>query len=149
MLRERQIFGDTTCHPERSEGSSATDAEMLRPFTHSLRSGQASFRTSFAQHDIQDTSHIRSRNVLSPSVCKRGGKVQILREEKPEHPQGVPLHWIEQQGRLTSGVAGLAVWITIIAPATNRIALKGSNRNKAEIAQFAAWRYCNVCTVIV
>jgi hypothetical protein len=40
----RQIFGDTACHPERSEGSGSTDGEILR----------------FAQNDSQDTTQVMS-----------------------------------------------------------------------------------------
>jgi len=43
----------TSCHPERSEGSRSTDGEILR----------------CAQDDMQDTAHVRSREVFSPNVC--------------------------------------------------------------------------------
>jgi len=39
-----QTFGDTACHPERSEGSGSTDEEILR----------------FAQNDSQDISQVMS-----------------------------------------------------------------------------------------
>src|SRR5713226_7517968 len=48
-----QTFGDTGCHPERSEGSGSPDAEILR----------------FAQDDRPDHSQVRSREVFSPNVC--------------------------------------------------------------------------------
>jgi hypothetical protein len=57
-----QTFGDNACHPERmsrsperseGEGSGSTDGEILR----------------CAQDDSQDTSQVRSREVLSPNVC--------------------------------------------------------------------------------
>jgi len=57
LPRERQTFGDNACHPERSEGSSSTDAEILR----------------CAQDDSQDASQARSREVLSPNVYATGG----------------------------------------------------------------------------
>ncbi len=44
-----QTFGDNACHPERSEGSGSTDAEMLR----------------CAQHDSEDTGQVRSRGKSS------------------------------------------------------------------------------------
>jgi hypothetical protein len=48
-----QTFGDNACHPERSEGSGSTGGEILR----------------CAQDDSQDTTQVRSREVLSPNVC--------------------------------------------------------------------------------
>ncbi len=60
--RKSQTFGDNACHPEPfaslksklHEGSGLTDAEILR----------------FAQDDSQDTTQIRSREALSPNVCR-------------------------------------------------------------------------------
>ncbi len=47
---EQQTFGDNACHPERSEGSSSTNGEILR----------------FAQDDNQDTTQ-----VMSPLASRR------------------------------------------------------------------------------
>jgi len=49
---DSQTFGETACHPERSEGSGSPDAEILR----------------FAQDDSQDHSQVRSREVFSPNI---------------------------------------------------------------------------------
>ncbi len=58
-----QMFGDTTCHPERSEGSGETAAEILRcPF--------AALRAAAHQDDSQDTPPVRSREVFSPNVWR-------------------------------------------------------------------------------
>jgi len=50
--RSYQTFGDHACHPEHSEGSGSTDAEIL----------------SAAKDDSKDTSQVRSREALSPNV---------------------------------------------------------------------------------
>jgi hypothetical protein len=47
-----QIFGENACHPERSEGSGSTGAEILR----------------FAQDDSPDLSPVRFREALSPNI---------------------------------------------------------------------------------
>src|SRR5947199_1258032 len=52
--QKSQTFGDKACHPERSEGSGSPDREILR----------------CAQDDRQDLSQVRSREALSPNVCK-------------------------------------------------------------------------------
>jgi hypothetical protein len=49
----KQTCGENTCHPERSEGSGETAAEIL----------------SEAKDDSQDTPPVRSREVFSPHVC--------------------------------------------------------------------------------
>jgi hypothetical protein len=52
-----QTFGEKACHPERSEGSGSTGAEILR----------------FAQDDSQDTSPVRLRQPsLQTSDQERG-----------------------------------------------------------------------------
>ncbi len=52
----KQTFGDTGCHPERSEGSGSPGAEIL----------------SEAKDDSQDSTHVRSGEVLSPNAdCKK------------------------------------------------------------------------------
>jgi len=48
------------CHPERSEGSGSTIAEILR--------GVSPERSAWAQDDRQDTAHVLSREVFSPTV---------------------------------------------------------------------------------
>jgi hypothetical protein len=47
-----QTFGEKACHPERSEGSGSTGAEILR----------------FAQDDSPDPSPVRFREALSPNI---------------------------------------------------------------------------------
>jgi hypothetical protein len=49
----REIFGDNTCHPERSEGSLRQSRQILR----------------FAQDDSQNLSQVRLWVVLSLNVC--------------------------------------------------------------------------------
>jgi len=61
LPRLSQIFGDKACHPERSEGSSSTKGEIL-PLRYAQGFG------SCAQNDSQDSSHVRSRDVLSPNI---------------------------------------------------------------------------------
>src|SRR6266567_6976054 len=64
-----QIFGENACHPfaslragsERSEGSGSPSAEILR----------------CAQDDRQDTTRVRSREVLSPNVWWLGVTVEV------------------------------------------------------------------------
>jgi hypothetical protein len=52
MLAAYQIFGEKACHPERSEGSGSTGAEILR----------------FAQDDSPDPSPVRFREAFSPNI---------------------------------------------------------------------------------
>src|SRR6266852_6841612 len=56
MVCISQTFGDKACHPERSEGS-------LRPGNEILRC---------AQDDRPESTHVRSREVFSPNVCRCG-----------------------------------------------------------------------------
>jgi hypothetical protein len=48
-----QIFGENACHPERSERSGSTGAEILR----------------FAQDDSPDPSPVRFREAFSPNIA--------------------------------------------------------------------------------
>jgi len=73
-------YGDNACYPEPfaslkdklREGPGSKDAEILRGVcpeqrcfaAPSLRSG-----LRLTQHDSQDTTHIRSQEVLSPNIC--------------------------------------------------------------------------------
>ena len=69
FTRPQQTFGDKTCHPEPfallrgklREGSGWPHAEILR----------------FARDDSRDTTHIRSRDVLSPNVCDPGRMLDL------------------------------------------------------------------------
>ena len=77
MVAGGKAFGDTSCHPERSEGSSSPDAEILR----------------FAQDDRQDNVQVRSREALSPNVwqadvIRTGVMEQSLRSAFQSSPSG-------------------------------------------------------------
>ena len=51
-LDKEQTFGEKACHPERSEGSVRPSSQILR----------------FAQDDTQDSTQVRSQEVLSSNV---------------------------------------------------------------------------------
>ena len=52
LISPQILYRHLACHPERSEGSGSPDTEILR----------------CAQDDSQDSTQVRSREVLSPNI---------------------------------------------------------------------------------